>query len=490
MVALEKTLTPFMTGAQSKLGQKQALRLSIAFHSDLARIGQYVDIAQWREGDVSRRFKVEVGRLTPSFSDGLPLQEAHVSRSAFSLACGGSECVVESVTEPGYVRIGPKSQNRCRFSYSDLHSGIPIRLGHAVVLLLRLVTVTHDQENVAIGALVGASEELRRVKGLIQLAAENTVPVLLLGESGVGKDLAAQAIHDHSDRAAKQFVAVNMAAIPESLAASELFGVAKGAFTGAAERRGWFEQAHQGTLFLDEIGDTPSVVQAQLLRALQQGEIQVVGGRPICVDVRVVAATDANLEDPAQFRLALKQRLSAISIIISPLRQRKDDIGPQLIFHLLSSGGDDVRQSLSCVASREETAAYWARVFFQALCRDWPGNSRELAAFARTVLSQTDSVDFRRGKVAQPALFDDDAQLLSFVKQCDYEMARIARELGVSRPRLYRRLAGIDGFRLLKEISDQELQAAFSQCGRDSRALAKHFGVSPRAMMTRLNTLS
>ncbi len=489
MVAVEKTLTPFMTGAQSRLGHKQALRLSIVFHSDLARIGHYADLVEWREGEAPRDFKGEVGRLSPSFSDGLPVQEAHVSRSSLTLACRGSECVIESMTDPGYVRIGVQGQRRGRFSYSDLQSGVPIRLGHAVVLLLRLVKVPHDNEETPIGALVGPSEELKRVRGLIKLAADNAVPVLLLGESGVGKDLAAQAIHEHSERAAKQFVAVNMAAIPESLAASELFGVAKGAFTGATERRGWFEHAHEGTLFLDEIGDTPSVVQAQLLRALQQGEIQVVGGRPICVDVRVIAATDADLADPAQFRLALKQRLSAISIMIPPLRERKDDIGPQLIFHLLSFGSDEVRQSLSYVASREETAAYWARVFFESVCRDWPGNSRELGAFAKTTSSKIHSGDFRRANAMQPALFEDDAQLLSFVKKRDFEMAQIARELGVSRPRLYRRLEAIDGFRLLKEVSDQELQQAMTQFGRDPRALAQHFGVSYRAMKTRLNTL-
>jgi DNA-binding NtrC family response regulator len=179
--------------------------------------------------------------------------------------------------------------------------------------------------------LVGTSQQMREIFSLIQQIAPSSASVLITGESGTGKELVAGAIHKLSPRASRPFVALNCAALPESLIESELFGHEKGAFTGAVGRRaGCFEQAHQGTLFLDEIGDMPLAMQPRLLRALQEATIRRLGATSeVAVDVRVLAATNKSLPELIQsklFREDLFYRLNVFQIAIPPLRERKDDI--------------------------------------------------------------------------------------------------------------------------------------------------------------------
>jgi len=185
--------------------------------------------------------------------------------------------------------------------------------------------------------IVGDSPSLRRVLESVQRAAPTNATVLLLGESGVGKELVARTIHRNSPRAAQRFIQVNCAAIPEELIESELFGHEKGSFTGATEKQiGKFEQADRGTIFLDEIGDMSARTQAKVLRVLQEQEVERLGSaRTIKVDVRVIAATNKNLEDAIQrgeFREDLFFRLNVIPILVPPLRERRDDI-PLLVQH-------------------------------------------------------------------------------------------------------------------------------------------------------------
>ncbi|MGH9204267.1 MAG: sigma-54-dependent transcriptional regulator, partial [Vicinamibacterales bacterium] len=185
--------------------------------------------------------------------------------------------------------------------------------------------------------IVGKSPSLRKVLEAVQRAAPTNATVLLLGESGVGKELVARTIHRNSPRAGQRFVQVNCAAIPEELIESELFGHEKGSFTGATEKQiGKFEQADRGTIFLDEIGDMSQKTQAKVLRVLQEQEVERLGSaRTIKVDVRVIAATNKNLEDVIQrgeFREDLYFRLNVIPIVVPPLRERRDDI-PLLVQH-------------------------------------------------------------------------------------------------------------------------------------------------------------
>src|SRR5690349_6706372 len=179
--------------------------------------------------------------------------------------------------------------------------------------------------------MVGESPAMLEVFDQIRKFAACDVPVLITGESGTGKELVARAIHHHSARAAGPFVALNCAAVPATLIASELFGYEKGAFTGAVARKhGHIEHAHRGTLFLDEIGDMPIDLQGLLLRFLQEGEILRVGGRqPIKVDVRVVAATNVRLREAiaaGKLREDLYYRLNVLSIHLPPLRERDGDV--------------------------------------------------------------------------------------------------------------------------------------------------------------------
>jgi DNA-binding NtrC family response regulator len=215
---------------------------------------------------------------------------------------------------------------------------------------------------------------MRRLLELARRVSNTDTSLLVLGETGVGKEWLARAIHSEGARSALPFIAVNCAAVPETLLESELFGHERGAFTGAVRaRRGCFELAHRGTLFLDEIGDIPVHLQAKLLRALQEREIQRLGAESsMRVDVRVIAATNQNLEvaiEDGLFRPDLFYRLSVVTLTIPPLRERREDIVPLVENYL-----EDFRQQMGRldIEGIEESA-------LEAMCNyEWPGNVREL----------------------------------------------------------------------------------------------------------------
>jgi formate hydrogenlyase transcriptional activator len=221
--------------------------------------------------------------------------------------------------------------------------------------------------------IVGSSEPLRTALRQVAKVAPTDSTVLILGETGTGKELIARAIHKRSPRAARAFIAVNCAAIPPSLIASELFGHEKGAFTGATQRRlGRFESANGGTIFLDEVGDLPQEIQIALLRVIQEREIQRVGAaRPIPVDVRVVAATHRDLNAlvaGGQFREDLLYRLNVVPIEMPPLRNRVADI-PLLVEYFIERYGKRLGRKFKAIEARSLKA-------FQTYI--WPGNVREL----------------------------------------------------------------------------------------------------------------
>ena len=226
--------------------------------------------------------------------------------------------------------------------------------------------------------IVGTSPVLRRALDQAGRAAPTRATITILGETGTGKELVARAIHDASDRAAGPFVAVNCAAIPESLLEAELFGYAKGAFTGAVTaRKGRFELAHRGTLLLDEIGDLALTLQAKILRVLERGEIQPLGSEePRQVDVRIVTATNRDLQErvaAGQFRQDLYWRVNVITLELPPLRQRRDDL-PVLIRHFLDLAATETgRDRLSLTPDAENALIGY----------DYPGNLRELENIIR-----------------------------------------------------------------------------------------------------------
>ena len=221
--------------------------------------------------------------------------------------------------------------------------------------------------------IIGEAPAMQEVFRAIGRLSQSNITVLINGESGTGKELVAQALHRHSPRASKPFIALNMAAIPKDLMESELFGHEKGAFTGAtAQRRGRFEQADGGTLFLDEIGDMPAETQTRLLRVLADSEFYRVGGHtPVKVDVRIIAATHQNLEKLVQdnsFREDLFHRLNVIRIHLPKLAERREDI-PKLMQHFFTIAGNELNVEPKRLLP--DTEEYLSQL-------DWPDNVRQL----------------------------------------------------------------------------------------------------------------
>ncbi len=312
--------------------------------------------------------------------------------------------------------------------------------------------------------LLGRAPAMQRLLRTLELAAPTNGRVLITGESGTGKELIARALHEQSKRAGGPFVKLNCAAIPSELIESELFGHERGAFTGAHQaRKGKFELAHDGTLFLDEIGDMRLDVQAKLLRALQEGEIERVGGsRPIRVDVRVIAATNKSLEDAIAgdgFREDLYYRLNVVPVHAPPLRARKDDI-PELARAFVARACPD--NGMRPKRLTEEALEQLAR-------HDWPGNVRELknACERLVILTPGEQIDgpqarlllgdprvigggaslYREGTSLKDLVADAERQIVSAALDAhDGHMTRTAEALGLERSHLYKKLRalGID----------------------------------------------
>jgi two-component system response regulator AtoC len=231
--------------------------------------------------------------------------------------------------------------------------------------------------------IIGKSKEMREIYGTIRQIGEKNSTVLIHGESGTGKELVARAIHYNSPRRNKPFIAVNCAAIPENLIESELFGHEKGAFTDAQNRRiGHFELAHQGTLFMDEVSELSLPTQAKILRALQEREfVRVGGGKTISVDVRLISATNKNLEEMmanGTFRSDLYYRINVVPLTLPPLRKRKEDI-PLLVKHFLEKHAGVDKKKITPEAM-DILVAY-----------DWPGNVRELENIIERIVVLTSS---------------------------------------------------------------------------------------------------
>ena len=255
---------------------------------------------------------------------------------------------------------------------------------------LELGTLRHENRSLRSALemrhqLVGESPAIRGILDQVRRAAPSAATVLILGESGVGKELVARAIHRASLRARERFIQVNCAAIPEDLIESELFGHERGAFTGATEKQiGKFEMADRGTIFLDEVGDMSAKTQAKVLRVLQEGEVERLGSsRTIKVDVRVIAATNKELEEEIEqgrFREDLYFRLSVIPIFVPPLRERVEDI-PALVQHLVARFSRESNRKPARFSPAAIEALSQAR---------WRGNVRELGNVVERLLIMTD----------------------------------------------------------------------------------------------------
>jgi len=319
--------------------------------------------------------------------------------------------------------------------------------------------------------MVWVSPVMERLMAKVERVAASETRVCILGETGTGKELVARTIHNRSPRRGGPFVTLNCAAVPAELIESELFGHEKGAFTGAAGRHiGKFEQAHRGTLFLDEIGDMPLGMQAKLLRVLEEGEIERVGGdRPVAVDVRVIVATHRNLDELVRqntFRQDLYHRIYVFPLLLPPLRERVEDI-PALVENF----GRQV-----AVQNGWKEKAFAAEAIEELKRYAWPGNVRELrnvverllllsageqvdSAAVRQALplgsaagsaplahAQDSSSAMRNGTLAERVNAFEREVLLAELKRHNHHMTNVARALGLERSHLYKKCQqlGID----------------------------------------------
>jgi two-component system NtrC family response regulator len=355
------------------------------------------------------------------------------------------------------------------------HLAKPVGRADLAALLARMLPpeappIAPPAESAGEAELVGGSKAMREVQKAIGLLADSEATVLITGETGTGKEVVARALHRHGGRAGKPFVAVNCAAIPAELLESQLFGHARGAFTGAiAERTGSFREAHGGTLFLDEVGDMAMPMQAKLLRVLQDRVVMPVGGRPVPIDVRILAATHRDLARAVKdgsFREDLFYRLGVVPVRLPPLRDRLADIVP-LAEHFLAL----------CPGAKRLSPGAAARL----LAHPWPGNVRELrnaiervAALARRPVVTPEDLsfldmaredlptDWLQGDLPGAVARLEAAMIRRALAAAEGNRAEAARRLGIHRQLLYEKMR-----RLGLDVSAIRTDAVGNQDGSD-----------------------
>ena len=323
--------------------------------------------------------------------------------------------------------------------------------------------------------IVWRGDAMRRVMAQVERVAASESRVCILGETGTGKELVARTIHEKSARAAGPFITLNCAAVPAELIESELFGHEKGSFTGASARHiGKFEQADQGTIFLDEIGDMPLSMQAKLLRVLEEGEVERIGGdKPVSVNVRVVVATHRDLEARVReekFRQDLFHRIYVFPLVLPPLRERRDDISP-LVEHFSAQ---------VCAQNGWKPIPFTTEAVEALQSHSWPGNVRELRNMVeRLMLLATEGqVDLQAVQLALPKnagsplppgfaasgpLADrvqsyERETILAELKRCHQNMSLAAKALGLERSHLYKKAEQL-GIDLRAMRRDQDAQS-------------------------------
>lgn len=496
-----------LTSPLSALDQSSAplLGLTIIWHPERERIGE-----QFVGGN--QPGTLELGRFLPLFRhpgvNGLPLGHGSVSRDPIRLIRDDDNNLrLELPNSRMVIELnGQVIQEAQTLNAEQIEAGQILSLGRTVLLCLHWMRCLPKQN--PIPNLLGVGSAAIIARDQIKQVASTDLPVLLLGETGTGKEIAARAIHALSLRNEAPLVTVNMAALNESLAAADLFGAAKGAYTGAqAVCKGLFAEAEQATLFLDEIGNTPASVQPMLLRVLEGGDYRPLGAhKDQHSSARIIAATDQNLE-AENFNQALLRRLESFVIHLPPLRQRREDIGV-LIKHLLSTNAlfDNAQRPFPTTLVNEMA------------CYDWPGNVRQLSHVMKramlalqmgdtptpalsnliniaperisqssqlknypssTQLAMPTSVAPANAnanatanhqaqalpKAAQtyqkPAALNE-ASILRAMENNAWYIQAAAQELGISRPSMYKLLAAHSQIRRVEKIPVEEIQQALS----------------------------
>ncbi|MCY1018318.1 sigma 54-interacting transcriptional regulator [Pyxidicoccus sp. MSG2] len=525
--------------------------LTVVSHPLSRRVGERLlldAVTAGREVDLSRNGP---DFTRPGSALGEPLLDPFISRKPLHLSPGMLPGSVRLTNSDGGTQVsiaGTPMQGSWELSREELADGVPLELGGHVVVLLHLTDLSEEAPAADTLGMVGESTGVRRLRRHIERVADLDVPVLIRGETGTGKERVAQAIHQRSRRRDGTFLSVNLGAIPKELAAAELFGTQKGAYTGATQsREGFFRAAHGGTLFLDEVGEAPPEVQVMLLRVLETGELYPVGGStPVTVDVRLLAATDANLEEQirdGRFKAPLMHRLAGYDIHVPPLRERREDIG-RLFLHFAREELESIGESHR-LDNDDAYAEPWlpAPLAVRLVRFAWPGNIRQLRNLARQLVigsrgqprllveprleqeleaaarkapanvmpgaSSTSVNALPADRVAaspstgvtssEPAPEKTSArkkasqlteqELLAALRENDWDLKATAEALGIARPSLYDLIDKSPNLRTAGDLSTEEITRCFQECDGDLDSMVRRLEVSRRALGRRLKEL-
>jgi two-component system, NtrC family, nitrogen regulation response regulator GlnG len=494
--------------------------LTIVSHPRADRAGERATldaVAAGREAGLSR---AEPDFLRRGSALGSPLLDPFLSRKPIRIAPAAEGRIRIVAEAKGSLVVGGKPvQGAIDLDPEALAAGVVIELAGRVVVLLHLVSPEPVAPADELG-MVGDGSGIRRVRGHVERIVDLDVPVLIRGETGTGKELVARAIHDRSPRKEGPFVSVNLGAVPRDLAAAELFGAQRGAFTGAtSDRPGYFRAARGGTLFLDEVGEAPPEVQVMLLRVLETGEMYPVGAQtPVTTDVRLIAATDADLEQrirEGRFRAPLLHRLSGYEIRVPPLRERREDIG--LLFHHFA------REELRAVgeAARLDPSDPHADPWLPASLASllvrfaWPGNIRQLRNVARQLVLGSRGlarlqIDPRLAAELDPGSPPSapappaagplprsrrkpsavtEAELVAALRDGGWDLKAAADRLGIPRSSMYDVIDRFPEIRTAGDLGAGEIERCYRECGGDLDAMAARLQVSRRALGRRLREL-
>jgi two-component system, NtrC family, nitrogen regulation response regulator GlnG len=515
----DTTIRP--TRGPAPAGEAAALRLTVLWHPARERIGDVAALP-------ARLSRLEPEFAAPGQAVRAPLGDPHISRKPIELTAlphGGVRIAAPGIAE---LVVDGAPAGTVELAAEALARGAVLELANRVALLLHLRRAPRAPDGGEAGLpkylLVGASDALDALRDDIARVAALDAPVLIAGETGSGKEHVARALHAGSRRAGAPFVAINMATLAPAMAAAQLFGHSRGAFTGAERAHaGLFAEADGGTLFLDEIADTPGEVQAMLLRTLETGEIRPVGGEGARrVDVRVVAASDADLGDASELRPQLYHRLAGYRIAVPALRDRPDDIG-RLLAHFLA-------RELGAPPALPPGDPWLPTAAIRAYVRHrWPGNVRELANAARhlavhgraapialasalaplgapahdPVLAGTEPGPEHRASSrgsgagdasasAEPDLLPRDITddvLTATLAAHRWKTGAAAAALGISKTTLYALIERCPNIRKARDLGRAELEASRAATGGDLDAMSAQLQVSRRGLQLRMREL-